>query len=290
MKGTRLSVLQELEDWLHDERGKRFLWLDGGVGTGKSAIAQTFAETCFADGTLGASFFCSRGCGTMDIQLILPTLAFQLAHRYPRFREELLKILGENHDIGQESLDSQMEKLIVSPFEATQIRTLIIIDALDQCNWQRDRQPAIRFLSSLSQHMAGIPNVKFFVTGRPLGRTWCGASEGPPVHCAAKEIRLRHVKYSLVDDDIKLILRTGLKERAKMGRHCNLPRDWPSSHDIDILCSKTGGIFLCASTFVESLPSRYDLTIRSLAWDMTLIYCRHSNLYLQSSKIVGTVP
>jgi hypothetical protein len=60
MKGTRRDVLSQLERWLDDEQDKHVFWLNGLAGTGKSTIAQTFAEMSFADGKLGASFFCSR--------------------------------------------------------------------------------------------------------------------------------------------------------------------------------------------------------------------------------------
>ena len=36
-------------------------------------------------------------------------------------------------DAGQETLCLQVEKLIVGPFQATNIKTLIVIDALDEC-------------------------------------------------------------------------------------------------------------------------------------------------------------
>jgi hypothetical protein len=63
-------------------------WLNGLAGTGKSTIAQTFAETSFADGKLGASFFCSRDFeDRSNLQAIFPTLAFQLAHQEPLFRK-----------------------------------------------------------------------------------------------------------------------------------------------------------------------------------------------------------
>jgi len=61
-------------------------WLNELAGTGKPTIAQTIAERIFADGRLGASFFCSRDFkDRRDIHYILPTLAFQLAHKYPNF-------------------------------------------------------------------------------------------------------------------------------------------------------------------------------------------------------------
>jgi len=265
MKGTRRGILQQLEDWLHEEQGERFFWLSGGVGAGKSAIAQTFGEICFADGILGASFFCSRGSDDRcNVQLIIPTIAFQLAHRYPRFREELVKVLRINPDVGQERLSLQLEKLIVGPFEATQIQTLIIIDALDEC----DGNSLGWFLISLCQHMDGIPNVKFFVTGRPAGEMAHGFFRQPPLYPPAKELSLGDVERSLVDHDIKLILRARLRERVKVGGLCNLPKGWPSSSDINILCREAGGSFACASKFVKLLMSQHDLTTETLVWHM----------------------
>jgi len=166
MKGTRRDILLRLEVWLEDEQARRAFWLNGLQGYGKSAIAQT-SEIYFAGGTLGASFFCSRESDDRsNAQLMLPTLTFQLAHRHPQFREELLKPLRTNPDAdaGQESLDSQMEKMIVAPFEATQIRTLIIINALDEC---KDQEPYSAILVVLSEYADRIPNVKFFIAARP---------------------------------------------------------------------------------------------------------------------------
>jgi hypothetical protein len=86
LRGTRREVLLQLEDWLENEQGQRVFWLNGLAGTGKSTIAQTFAEITFAEGKLGASFFCSRDFeDRSNIQAIFPTLAFQLAYRYPSF-------------------------------------------------------------------------------------------------------------------------------------------------------------------------------------------------------------
>ena len=101
------------------ERRTRVFWLNGLAGTGKSTIAQAFAEISFADGKLGASFFCSRDFeDRSNLQAIFPTIAFQLAHRYPRFREQLLLVLRANHDVERESLSSQLEKVIIRPFKS----------------------------------------------------------------------------------------------------------------------------------------------------------------------------
>ena len=175
LKGTRRGILLELEEWVEHEQTRRVIWLNGYAGMGNSVIAQTFAEICFADGTLGASFFCSRESGDRsNIQLVLPTIAFQLSRRYPRFREELLKLLRTNPDVGQEPIDSQMEKLIVRPLEATQIQTLIIIDALEECEDRGKYYYYSSILFELSKRVDRIPNVKFFFADRPWSNVGSG--------------------------------------------------------------------------------------------------------------------
>jgi len=57
LKGTREGVLKDIGDWFASDQGQRVFWLNGLAGTGKSTIAQTFAEMTFADRKLGASFF-----------------------------------------------------------------------------------------------------------------------------------------------------------------------------------------------------------------------------------------
>src|SRR5580692_5732198 len=207
LKGTRRDVLLHIEQWLIDDTDQRIFWLNGLAGTGKSTIAQTFAEISFADGKLGASFFCSRDFGDRsNLQAIFPTLAFQLAHRYPQFREQLLQVLRANHDVERESLSSQLEKLIVLPLKETHIPTLIIIDALDEC---KDKEPASALLSVLSRYVHEIPEVKFFITGRPEPPIRDGFRL-EPLRPITDVLKLHDVKRSSVDEDIKLYLRTHL--------------------------------------------------------------------------------
>ena len=199
-----MDVLLQLEYWVKDKQDHRVFWLNGLAGTGKSTIAQSFAEISFADGNLGASFFCSRDSeARSDLQSIFPTLAFQLAYRYTQFREKLLQILRANPSIKQETLCSQMEKVIVGPLQATHIRTLIIIDALDEC---KDKEPASAILSVLSRYVDQIPHVKFFITGCPEPQIRSGFRL-KPLWPITEVLRLHDVKPSLVDGGIKLFFR-----------------------------------------------------------------------------------
>ena len=228
-------------------------WLNGLAGTGKSTIAQTFAEITFAEGQLGASFFCSRDFkDRSNIQAIFPTLAFQLAYQYPLFRERLLQVLRANPGIGRESLCSQLEKIIVGPFKATRIPTLIIIDALDEC---KDEEPASAILSVLSRYVDEIPEVKFLITGRPEPRIRSGfrLESLQPI---TEVLRLHEVERTLVDSDIKLFFRTQLTGIAKTRSDCDLMEDWPNSSDIDILCEKAAGFFIYASMVIKFVTSK----------------------------------
>ena len=256
LRGTRTDVLWQIDHWLMNVRDQRVFWLNGLAGTGKSTIAQTFAETSFASGKLGASFFCSRDFeDRSDIRAIFSTLAFQLAYRYPPFRKELLPTLKANPDIGRESLCSQMENLLVGPLKATGISTLIIIDALDEC---KDEEPVSAILSALSLFMDRIPEVKFFITGCPEPRIRSGfrlASLRP----ITSVLNLHDVERCSVDDDIRLFFRIRLGDIAKNRSDCNLTENWPSSYGIDILCGKTAGLFIYASTIVEFIASPHHL-------------------------------
>jgi hypothetical protein len=262
LKGTRKDVLQEIEHWLMNEQDRRFFWLNGLAGTGKSTIAQTFAKTSFADGRLGASFFCSRDFEAQsNLRAIFPTLAFQLAYQYPPFRKQLLQVLRIYPDVEQGSLCSQMEKLIVGPLQATSIPTLIIIDALDEC---RDEEPASAILSILSRYMGQIPNVKFFITGRPEPRIRSGFRLKSLVPIT-EVLKLHEVEPKSVNSDIELFFQTKLTNLAKNRSDCDLTSDWPSSSDIKILCKKAAGFFIYASTAVKFIASEISLPTEMLA-------------------------
>jgi len=243
------------------EKEKHIFWLNGLAGTGKSTIAQTFAERMFADGKLGASFFCSRDfANRSNLHAIFPTLAFQLAYRYPLFRNKLLQVLKAHPDVGHQSLCSQMEKLIVGPLKVVPIHTLIIIDALDEC---KDDEPASAILSILSHYVDEIPNAKFFITGRPEPQIRSGF-RFPPLLPITEVIKLHEVRPEVVNNDIGLFFQTQLDALAKVRSDCDLRGDWPSPSDIEALCKKAAGFFIYAATVIKFVASKYHKPTKQL--------------------------
>ena len=206
----------------------------------------------FAEGKLGASFFCSRDfADRSNLQAIFPTLAVQLAYQYQLFRDKLLQVLKTGPDVAKESLCSQMEKLIVGPLKATAIPTLIVIDALDEC---KDEEPASAILSILSHYVNEIPNVKFFITGRPEPRIRTGFRLKLLLPIT-EVFKLHEVKPEAVNNDIKLFFQAKLTELAKERSDCTLTEDWPSPSEINILCEKAAGFFIYAATAIKFIMS-----------------------------------
>jgi len=240
LKGTREAILGEIELWTKNFDKSSIFWLNGLAGTGKSTIAQTIAERTFAGGQLGASFFCSRDFeDRSNLQSIFPTLGFQLAQAYPEFRSEFVRVVQLDPQVTRESLYNQVDKLIVQPLKLSDISTVIIIDALDEC---RDEQSASAILSVLGQFVAEIPKVKFLITGRPEPRIQSGFRL--PLMAKATDVFVLHnVEPSLVSNDIRLFLKHNLSELAdRQGG----PHEWLTEGDLDTLCQRAGGLFVHA--------------------------------------------
>ena len=177
-----------------------------------------------------------------------------------RGSEELLQVLETSPDVGKETLSSQVEKVIVRPFAATKIPTLVVIDALDEC---KDKEPASALLSVLSRYVHEIPEVKFFITGRPE----------PPIREGFRlkslrpitdVLKLHDVNRLSVDEDIKLYLRAYLTNIRERRSDCEFPKEWPSSYDINTLRKMAGGLFIYASTVVKFVSSEHHLPTERL--------------------------
>ena len=253
LKGTRESVLNKIERWTKDLQKSQscVFWLNGLAGTGKSAIAQTVAERVFAEGSLGASFFCSRGVeDRSNLQLIFPTLAFQLAQKYPHFRSKLVPLLRSNADIVHESLQDQMQKLLVKPLQSADISTVIVIDALDEC---RDEKPESAILLVLGRLVSMIPKVKFFVTSRPEGHILSGF-RGTLLKDLTQVFVLHNVEPYSINNDIRHFLKHELYKLAQ--RQPNMG-SWPTDEHLDLLCQRAAGFFVYAVATVNFLKHKF---------------------------------
>ena len=247
LKGTRESVLDEIECWTEDFEKSPVFWLNGLAGTGKSTIAQTITERLFANNRLGASFFCSRSVeDRSDLQLIFPTLAFQLAQQYPKFRSSLIPLLRSDPDIVHESLLDQLEKFLVKPLRSSDISTVIVIDALDEC---KDDDPESAILLVLGQFVSDIPGVKFFVTSRPEVHIMAGF-RGPLLEGLTDVFILHDVEPHTINNDIRRFFN---HELSKLAERRGGIEGWPTGEQLDSLCRRAAGFFVYAVATVSFL-------------------------------------
>ncbi len=135
------------------------MWLHGGAGAGKSAIAQRIAERCHEANILLASFFASNRAGPhrMDANYIIPTIAYQIAVEIPEAHTRIIEEVTRNPLIFSQSFEVQMVALIVRPLQPLVVagffadshssRRLVIIDGLDEIS---DRNAQVKILQVIS--------------------------------------------------------------------------------------------------------------------------------------------
>ena len=254
LSGTRESVLDGIMRWANNSHDGHVFWLNGLAGTGKSTIAQTFSGMIAKAGILGASFFCSRDfLNRKELKNIFPTLAYQLACRYPAFRNHIVRVIKRDPSVAQNSLISQLKDLIADPLSSTNIPCVIVVDALDEC---ADDQPASALLSVLGRYAKDLPSVKLFITGRPepLIRT---GFRLPLLEPITQIFLLHKVEPSDVDNDIRLYLREKLTALAKQRSDFDLSDPWPCDQDLTTLTKKSSGLFIFASTVVRFIGSEH---------------------------------
>jgi hypothetical protein len=254
LRGTRESVLDDIMRWAKDPQERHVFWLNGLAGTGKSTIAQTFSEIVAQTGILGASFFCSRDyLDRKELKNIFPSLAYQLACRYPAFRRRIIQVVRQDPSVAQNSLIYQFKDLIVEPLSSTNISCVIVVDALDECV---DDQPASAILSVLARHIDQLQFVKFFITGRPEPRIRTGFRL-PFLEPLTQIFLLHEVKLSDVDEDIRLYLHEKLTAIAKQRSNFDVSDPWPCENDLVALTKKSSGLFIFATTLVRFIGSEH---------------------------------
>jgi len=165
--------------------------------------------------------------------------------------------------IAYESLYDQMEKLIVQPLKESNISTVIVIDALDECE---DEEPASAILSILGRLAAEIPKVKFFLTSRP--EPWIFKGFHLPLLEKITDIFILHeVKADQVNSDIRLFFKTSFLE---LKEHQHGLDSWPTDEQLDQLCGLAAGLFVYAAATIKFISDnrknpreRLNLLLRS---------------------------
>jgi hypothetical protein len=214
--------------------------VNGMAGTGKTAIASTFATNMADQGILGAAFFVDRqDVQRCDLSRIVQTIAYELAKNNHRQLEAMWTVLRDDPTFERLPFDKQVRLLVKEPLDAVRPDTLVIvIDGLDECGALSGASLLRTLIGSLANHP-----IKLFVTSR---------NEAEIVNALRD---LPHTPYELQDvevsGDVRLYWEHNLDELRRRKR---LP-DWRSMVKVEQLVELTGHLFIYATTILKIISN-----------------------------------
>lgn len=260
---TRVELLQEITEWADGLDRRCIFWLNGMAGTGKSTVARTIARIYHDRGNLGASFFFSRRGGDVGLaDKLFTTLASQLAMKIPSARRYIREAIMEHTDIALQSLRDQWDQLILNPLSkidgiSSPSIIVLVIDALDECDSERDIRIILRLLATTSS-LVKI-QLRIFITSRPEIPVRCGFSQIEADH---QVFVLHDILTTIVDRDLRLFFEHSFSTiREERG----FAVDWPDRRVIRRLVETSCGLFIWASTACRFIREGRQLADRRIS-------------------------
>ena len=271
---TRRAIRTRILGWINGDDKCNMIWLNGHAGTGKSTIARTLAKHLETDGKLAASYFFKRGDQARNsTRRVIPTISTQLMASVPGFRTQLWASLKTEELNEVEKIDStvQFRNLIYKPLEAlaketrslanTGVHHVILFDAMDECNNQKDLFRIIELLFSLKNFE--MFHFRVFATSRPT----------PIIDSYFKDLKQSMGRFkipcyslSLLDPDfyeetvvdIEIYLKESFASIKTENRHLK-DAIWPVNEEIEktvSLSTRPYPLFVYASTLVRYINGR----------------------------------
>jgi hypothetical protein len=156
---------------MNEPDGWKMLWVRGSAGTGKSAVAQSFGDSCGKERRHGASYFFSRPTGRDKIETVVPTVVYQLAATIPEYRSLIGHQLASNPLLLRKSPPVQFRELIVEPFATLQRQRprdpiVIILDGLDECEGENAQREILQMITDAIRTNPDLP-LRWLIFSRP---------------------------------------------------------------------------------------------------------------------------
>jgi hypothetical protein len=246
-QGTRVSMLQEVTEWLLTESSQNILWLYGAAGSGKSTISRSIQDYMLSLSRLGAYICFERGKSTPNN--VIRTIAYQLASYDAHIAEAISTTLGDS-DIKATPLPNQFNLLLARPLVASAEHLtgpiIIILDALDECGGPRSRKELLNVMAGFTK----LPyNFRFLITGRPevdlhktfISSPWSMNIRAVELDCGSNETK----------DDVLSFLHHELRNLSEPYEDTELLPQW--HQNIAKLAEASSGLFISASTAVKMI-------------------------------------
>ena len=252
LKGTRQSILHEIEAWSEavGDKQPRIFWLHGLGGSGKTTVAATVAQWLQDErASLGASFFFSIDIADRNsTNKVFSTLAFQLSNKDPCLAQLICEAVERDKDIGSQSPLNQFYSLLKEPFKklAAKVPTrrpiVVVLDAVDECG--PDLEVRKEFLSACKEFSDFPPFFKVLITSRPERDI---RSTFDSLGTSVRQCNLSNVSNHVVGSDIAKFIGSRLQEMAQQ-YPVSLGADWPGNAKRQALVEQSAGLFAWAST------------------------------------------
>ncbi|KAF9553802.1 hypothetical protein CPC08DRAFT_216323 [Agrocybe pediades] len=259
---TRVAIIQSVIDWTSGTglSRKPILWLKGGAGAGKSAIARSVAERCSDEGLLLGTFFFGAADPTRNhVKSLVATLSYQISIILPEFRDMVTSFIEDDMLIFDRSIQTQFSTLVIRPLSmvlanrpaaSTVTPRLVIIDGLDECSSiesQRDLLFALQEVTNTTTH------IRFLICSRPESHL-NNAFSLPHMVAILHNIFLDD-NYTAAED-IRVYLGGKFKQikEGHVFKH-TLPDLWPTPEMVHTLVHKSSGQFIYAATIIRYIDS-----------------------------------
>ncbi|PMD28100.1 HET-domain-containing protein [Hyaloscypha hepaticicola] len=247
LPNTRVSLLEEIYNWVDSEDERYIFWLNGLAGTGKSTIARTVARRYFEQKRLGASFFFSRGGEDIGhAGKFFTSIAVHLTRNAPSLRPYISEATEEQIDITNHSLRDQWRQLVIRPLLRLDKRLspssyLLVIDTLDEC----DNEDHIRTILQLLAEARSLTAVRLrvFLTSRPEVPIRHGIRAIPQAE--HQDFVLHNIQPMIINHDLSLFLEYHL---GIIGQEWTLGPKWPGEEVLRQLVVHASGLFIWAVT------------------------------------------
>ena len=239
-EGTREWIFKKIEGWLDDRSSpNRVMVINGNAGMGKSVISAVTCKRMQEAGRLSGSHFCQHNNSRyQNPQLMLQSLACNLAQTLPEYKEALVKILSRNQGVPLNSMgvEELFALLLKEPLNAVKDpgrNILMVIDGLDESEYQGRNE----LLDVIGKHFFKLPKwIRFLVTARPEINITESLKHLQPIHLNQKQ------EENL--SDIKRFFELHLGEQLEQQRKNVL---------LEKLVQRTEGIFLFAYFLTAAL-------------------------------------
>jgi hypothetical protein len=206
------------------------------AGTGKTAIAKTFASSMADDAILGATFFIDRQQAVRrDLKRIVQTLAYDLGKHSHAQLQAMRAVVYDDPIFDRLPFENQARLLIEKPLNSDPPQTLVVvIDGLDECGVSE----GVLLLKTLVKSLSNHP-IKLFVSSR----------NEVDIANAFQNIAHRSIKLQ----EIKVSEDVGRYWKRKLDDLCATERvpNWQSVVSLERLVEITGHLFIYATTILE---------------------------------------